>query len=109
MYLLPAAAPLSLRPNPLWEPIPPTLSLILPFLMPFLPQGGLRLLIQESVWDEAMRRLRARMAQIRSGRGLDGAVDMGARGAAARDLAQSFVDEAQSQGGQVSPNCTMES
>lgn len=77
--------------------------------MPFLPQGGLRLLIQESVWDEAMRRLRARMAQIRSGRGLDGAVDMGARGAAARDLAQSFVDEAQSQGGQVSPNCTMES
>ncbi|EDL22815.1 aldehyde dehydrogenase 16 family, member A1, isoform CRA_b [Mus musculus] len=63
--------------------------------------GGLRLLIQESVWDEAMRRLQARMAQIRSGRGLDGAVDMGARGAAARDLAQSFVDEAQSQGGQV--------
>ncbi|GAB1292053.1 Aldehyde dehydrogenase family 16 member A1 [Apodemus speciosus] len=64
-------------------------------------QGGLRLLVQESVWDEAMRRLQARMVQIRSGRGLDGAVDMGARGAAARDLAQSFVDEAQSQGGQV--------
>lgn len=64
-------------------------------------QGGLRLLVQESVWDEAMRRLQARMAQIRSGRGLDGAVDMGARGAAARDLAQSFVDEAQSQGAQV--------
>ncbi|XP_032749554.1 aldehyde dehydrogenase family 16 member A1 [Rattus rattus] len=63
--------------------------------------GGLRLLIQESVWDEAMKRLQARMAQIRSGKGLDGAVDMGARGAAARDLAQSFVDEAQSQGGQV--------
>ncbi|CAH7456806.1 Aldh16a1 [Phodopus roborovskii] len=63
--------------------------------------GGLRLLIQESVWDEAMRRLQARMAKLRSGRGLDGAVDMGARGSAARDLAQSFVDEAQSQGGQV--------
>ncbi|XP_059134731.1 aldehyde dehydrogenase family 16 member A1 [Peromyscus eremicus] len=63
--------------------------------------GGLRLLIQESVWDEAVRRLQARMAKLRSGRGLDGAVDMGARGTAARDLAQSFVDEAQSQGGQV--------
>ncbi|XP_051004468.1 aldehyde dehydrogenase family 16 member A1 [Acomys russatus] len=63
--------------------------------------GGLRLLIQESVWDEAMKRLQARMAQLRSGRGLDGAVDMGTRGAAARDLAQSFVDEAQSQGAQV--------
>ncbi|XP_041502254.1 aldehyde dehydrogenase family 16 member A1-like [Microtus oregoni] len=63
--------------------------------------GGLRLLIQESVWDETLRRLQARMAKLRSGRGLDGAVDMGARGTAARDLAQSFVDEAQSQGGQV--------
>lgn len=63
--------------------------------------GGLRLFIQESVWDEAMRRLQARMAQLRSGQGLDGAVDMGTRGVAARDLAQSFVDEAQSQGGQV--------
>ncbi|XP_006986317.1 aldehyde dehydrogenase family 16 member A1 [Peromyscus maniculatus bairdii] len=63
--------------------------------------GGLRLLIQESVWEEAVRRLQARMAKLRSGPGLDGAVDMGARGAAARDLAQRFVDEAQSQGGQV--------
>lgn len=77
--------------------------------MPFFQQGGLRLLIQESVWDEAMKRLQARMAQIRSGRGLDRAVDMGARGAAARDLAQSFVNEVQSQGGQVSPSCTVES
>ncbi|KAK7805476.1 hypothetical protein U0070_023079 [Myodes glareolus] len=63
--------------------------------------GGLRLLIQESVWDETLKRLQARMAKLRSRRGLDGAVDMGARGTAARDLAQSFVDEAQSQGGQV--------
>lgn len=49
------------------------------------------------------------MAKLRSGRGLDGAVDMGARGTAARDLAQSFVDEAQSQGGQVSPSPKIES
>lgn len=76
--------------------------------MPFFQQGGLRLLIQESVWDEAMRRLEARMAQLRSGQGLDGAVDMGTRGAAARDLAQSFVDEAQSQGGRVSLIHTVE-
>ncbi|XP_076987265.1 aldehyde dehydrogenase family 16 member A1 [Tamandua tetradactyla] len=63
--------------------------------------GGLRLLIQESVWDETMRRLRVRMGRLRSGRGLDGAVDMGARGADARDLAQRYVQEAQSQGAQV--------
>ncbi|XP_058281566.1 aldehyde dehydrogenase family 16 member A1 [Hylobates moloch] len=63
--------------------------------------GGLRLLIQESVWDEAMRRLQERMGRLRSGRGLDGAVDMGARGAAACDLVQHFVREAQSQGAQV--------
>lgn len=77
--------------------------------MHFFQQGGLRLLIQESVWDETLKRLQARMAKLRSRRGLDGAVDMGARGTAARDLAQSFVDEAQSQGGQVSPNHKMES
>ncbi|XP_008573650.1 PREDICTED: aldehyde dehydrogenase family 16 member A1 [Galeopterus variegatus] len=64
-------------------------------------QGGLRLLIQESVWDETMRRLQARMGRLRSGRGLDGAVDMGARGTAACDLAQHYVHEAQSQGAQV--------
>lgn len=63
--------------------------------------GGLRLLIQESLWDETMRRLMVRMARLRGGRGLDGAVDMGARGAAARDLAQLYVQEAQSQGAQV--------
>ncbi|XP_032695203.1 aldehyde dehydrogenase family 16 member A1 [Lontra canadensis] len=63
--------------------------------------GGLRLLIQESVWDETMRRLGERMARLRGGRGLDGAVDMGARGAAAQDLAQRYVREAQSQGAQV--------
>lgn len=49
-----------------------------------------------------MRRLQARMGRLRGGRGLDGAVDMGARGAAARDLAQLYVREAQSQGAQVS-------
>uniref|UniRef100_A0A9L0JUA8 Aldehyde dehydrogenase family 16 member A1 n=1 Tax=Equus asinus TaxID=9793 RepID=A0A9L0JUA8_EQUAS len=64
-------------------------------------EGGLRLLIQESVWDETMTRLQARMGRLRVGRGLDGAVDMGARGAAARDLAQRYVREAQSQGAQV--------
>uniref|UniRef100_A0A5F5PUE1 Aldehyde dehydrogenase family 16 member A1 n=1 Tax=Equus caballus TaxID=9796 RepID=A0A5F5PUE1_HORSE len=64
-------------------------------------EGGLRLLIQESVWDETMTRLQARMGRLRVGRGLDGAVDMGARGAAARDLAQRYVHEAQSQGAQV--------
>lgn len=63
--------------------------------------GGLRLLIQESVWDETMRRLQARMGRLRGGRGLDGAVDMGARGAAAHALAQRYVCEAQSQGAQV--------
>lgn len=63
--------------------------------------GGLRLLIQESVWGDTMRRLQARMGQLRGGRGLDGAVDMGARGAVARDLAQRFVQEAQSEGAQV--------
>nr|XP_012609737.1 aldehyde dehydrogenase family 16 member A1 [Microcebus murinus] len=63
--------------------------------------GGLRLLVQESVWEEAMRRLQARMERLRSGRGLDGAVDMGARGTAARELAQRYVREAQSQGAQV--------
>nr|KAF6408893.1 aldehyde dehydrogenase 16 family member A1 [Rousettus aegyptiacus] len=64
-------------------------------------QGGLRLLVQESVWDDTMRRLRARMGRLRVGRGLDGAVDMGTRGAAARDLAQHYVLKAQSQGAQV--------
>lgn len=63
--------------------------------------GGLRLLIQEAVWDETMRRLQERMGRLRCGHGLDGAVDMGARGAAARDLAQRYVSEAQSQGAQV--------
>ncbi|CAD7692355.1 unnamed protein product [Nyctereutes procyonoides] len=63
--------------------------------------GGLRLLIQESVWDETMRRLQERMARLRAGRGLDGAVDMGARGAAAHDLAQRYVHEARSEGAQV--------
>lgn len=63
--------------------------------------GGLRLLIQESVWDETMRRLQERMARLRAGRGLDGAVDMGARGAAAYDLAQRYVREARGQGAQV--------
>ncbi|XP_004619890.2 aldehyde dehydrogenase family 16 member A1 isoform X1 [Sorex araneus] len=63
--------------------------------------GGLRLLIQESVWDDCMRRLQARMAQLRAGRGLDGAVDMGARGSAAWDLAHHYVCEAKSQGAQV--------
>uniref|UniRef100_A0A8C0LLW8 Aldehyde dehydrogenase family 16 member A1 n=1 Tax=Canis lupus dingo TaxID=286419 RepID=A0A8C0LLW8_CANLU len=63
--------------------------------------GGLRLLIQESVWDETMRRLQERMARLRAGRGLDGAVDMGARGAAAHDLAQRYVREARSEGAQV--------
>ncbi|KAF6076526.1 aldehyde dehydrogenase 16 family member A1 [Phyllostomus discolor] len=64
-------------------------------------EGGLRLLVQESVWEETMRRLQARMERLRGGRGLDGAVDMGTRGAAARDLAQHYVREAQSQGAQV--------
>ncbi|KAB0402098.1 hypothetical protein E2I00_012645, partial [Balaenoptera physalus] len=45
--------------------------------------------------------IEARMGRLRGGRGLDGAVDMGARGAAARDLAQRYVREAQSQGAQV--------
>lgn len=42
------------------------------------------------------------MGRLRVGRGLDGAVDMGTRGAAARDLAQHYVLKAQSQGAQVS-------
>ncbi|XP_034842874.1 aldehyde dehydrogenase family 16 member A1 isoform X4 [Mirounga angustirostris] len=63
--------------------------------------GGLRLLIQESVWGETMRRLQERMARLRGGRGLDGAMDMGTREAAARDLAQRYVSEARSQGAQV--------
>lgn len=42
------------------------------------------------------------MGRLRSGRGLDGAVDMGVRGAAAYELAQRYVNEAQSQGAQVS-------
>ena len=49
-----------------------------------------------------MRRLQERMGRLRCGRGLDGAVDMGARGDAAHDLAQRYVREAQSQGAQVS-------
>lgn len=49
-----------------------------------------------------MRRLQARMERLRGGRGLDGAVDMGARGAAAYDMARLYVLEAQSQGAQVS-------
>lgn len=76
--------------------------------MPLFLKGGLRLLIQESVWDETMRRLQARMARLRSGRGLDGAVDMGARGAAAHELAQCYVCEAQSQGAQVSWGCRLQ-
>ncbi|XP_075392893.1 aldehyde dehydrogenase family 16 member A1 [Tenrec ecaudatus] len=63
--------------------------------------GGLRLLIQESVWDEAVRRLQARMRRLRAGRGLDGAVDMGTRGVAAVARAESYVHQAQRQGAQV--------
>ncbi|XP_029780046.1 aldehyde dehydrogenase family 16 member A1 [Suricata suricatta] len=63
--------------------------------------GGLRLLIQESVWDEVTRRLQERMGRLRVGRGLDGAVDMGARGAASHDLAHHYVREAVCQGAQV--------
>uniref|UniRef100_A0A8C2V043 Aldehyde dehydrogenase family 16 member A1 n=1 Tax=Chinchilla lanigera TaxID=34839 RepID=A0A8C2V043_CHILA len=63
--------------------------------------GGLRLLVQESVWEETMRRLQRRMGKLRSGRGLDGAVDMGTRGAAACAAARRYVQEAQSQGAQV--------
>ncbi|XP_006878085.1 PREDICTED: aldehyde dehydrogenase family 16 member A1-like, partial [Chrysochloris asiatica] len=63
--------------------------------------GGLRLLVQESMWDETTRRLQARMRQLRAGRGLDGAVDMGARGAASLAQAQHYVHKAQSQGAQV--------
>ncbi|XP_045148569.1 aldehyde dehydrogenase family 16 member A1 [Echinops telfairi] len=59
--------------------------------------GGVRLLIQESVWDEAVRRLQARMTRLRVGRGLDGAVDMGTRGAAAIAQAESYVHQAQKQ------------
>ena len=55
-----------------------------------------------------MRRLQERMGRLRCGRGLDGAVDMGARGAAARDLAQRYVHKAQSQGAQVSRVQTLE-
>uniref|UniRef100_G1TM29 Aldehyde dehydrogenase 16 family member A1 n=1 Tax=Oryctolagus cuniculus TaxID=9986 RepID=G1TM29_RABIT len=93
-----------------WEPmgvigliLPPTFSFIEMMwrVCPALAVGGLRLLIQESVWAETLRRLQARMGRLRSGRGLDGAVDMGARGAAARDLAQRYVREAESLGAQV--------
>ncbi|KFO26212.1 aldehyde dehydrogenase family 16 member A1 isoform X2 [Fukomys damarensis] len=69
--------------------------------------GGLRLLVQESMWEETMRRLQIRMKRLRSGRGLDGAVDMGTRGAAARDVAQHYVQEAQSQGAEVFQAVTM--
>lgn len=64
-------------------------------------QGGLRLLVQESVWDETMRRLQVRMGRLRGGQGLDGAVDMGVSEAAAYILAQHYVHEAQKQGAQV--------
>ncbi|XP_004646509.1 aldehyde dehydrogenase family 16 member A1 [Octodon degus] len=63
--------------------------------------GGLRLLVQESVWEETMKRLQTRMGKLRSGQGLDGAVDMGTRGAAACDAAQRYVQEARSQGAEV--------
>nr|XP_020015542.1 aldehyde dehydrogenase family 16 member A1 [Castor canadensis] len=63
--------------------------------------GGLRLLIQESVWDEAIRRLQARMGRLRNGQGLDGAVDMGTRGTDSHYLAKHYVCEAQRQGAQV--------
>ena len=55
-----------------------------------------------------MRRLQARMGRLRGGRGLDGAVDMGARGTAARDQAQRYVSEAQRQGAQVSQGADSE-
>lgn len=38
--LLPAAAPLSLRPTPLWEPVLPTSLLTLPTFDAFFPSGG---------------------------------------------------------------------
>ncbi|XP_077603274.1 aldehyde dehydrogenase family 16 member A1 [Crocuta crocuta] len=63
--------------------------------------GGLRLLIQESMWDEAMRRLQERMTRLRVGRGLDAAVDMGARGAASCDVACRYVRDAMCQGAKV--------
>ncbi|XP_028929382.1 aldehyde dehydrogenase family 16 member A1 isoform X1 [Ornithorhynchus anatinus] len=63
--------------------------------------GGARLLVQESVWEETLRRVRSRMDRLRVGRGLDGAVDMGSLGSAARDKADAFVRRAQGQGAQI--------
>jgi acyl-CoA reductase-like NAD-dependent aldehyde dehydrogenase len=54
------------------------------------------------VWDEAIRRLQARMGRLRNGQGLDGAVDMGTRGTDSHYLAKHYVCEAQRQGAQVS-------
>lgn len=63
--------------------------------------GGLRLLVQESVWDETMKRLQVRMGRLRCGQGLDGAVDMGVNKPAAHILAWSYVEEARKLGAQV--------
>ncbi|KAG3256504.1 aldehyde dehydrogenase 16 family member A1, transcript variant X2 [Ictidomys tridecemlineatus] len=63
--------------------------------------GGLRLLVQESVWDETMKRLQVRMGRLRGGQEVDGAVDMGVKEPTAYILARNYVEEARKQGAQV--------
>ncbi|XP_074164319.1 aldehyde dehydrogenase family 16 member A1 [Sminthopsis crassicaudata] len=64
-------------------------------------QGGLRLLVQLSAYEELLWKLETRLRRVRQGRSLDWAVDMGTRGASAWEKAQSYVQEAQSQGAQI--------
>ncbi|KAM9036373.1 LOW QUALITY PROTEIN: aldehyde dehydrogenase family 16 member A1 [Sarcophilus harrisii] len=63
--------------------------------------GGLRLLVQLSAYEEMLWKLETRLRRVRQGRSLDWAVDMGTRGPAAWERAQSYVQEAQSQGAQI--------
>lgn len=68
--------------------------------------GGSRLLVQESIYEKFIGKLKARMTKLRVGHPLDKAVDMGAVvDQTQRDRIAGFVDEAKQQGCNIYQPC----
>ncbi|XP_061407031.1 aldehyde dehydrogenase family 16 member A1 [Lethenteron reissneri] len=68
--------------------------------------AGSRLLVQESVWEPLLARLRERMSRLRVGDSLDKTVDVGALvDESQRTTIQGFVEEARAEGAEVYQVC----